>query len=238
MKPLQIEVYSDVACPWCWVGETRLERALAAFPGGDDVEVVFRPFQLDPGAPVDAEPMFDYLERRFGGNARAMVGRVAEQARTEGLEMNYDRGLAVNTLRAHRLMRLAEREHGPAVQRDVARRLFSAHFSEGRDVGDVETLVAIASEAGMSAERVRAELAGDTGEREVRDEIDGARRMGITAVPTFIIDGKYAVQGAQPTSTFLQALETVTRERAELAAEPSGGTGDADGVCADGACAV
>lgn len=238
MMPLQIEVYSDVACPWCWVGETRLERALAAFPAGVEVEVVFRPFQLDPDAPAEAVPMLDYLERRFGANARVMVGRVAEQARAEGLEMNYERGLTVNTLRAHRLLRLAEHEYGAAVQRDVARRLFAAHFSDGRDVGDVETLAAIASEAGMDVAPVRADLADDTNDRELRDAIASARRMGITAVPTFVFDGKYAVQGAQPTSVFLQALETVARERAEQVAERTDGEDDANGVCADGACAV
>lgn len=235
--PMKVDIYSDIACPWCWVGEARFTRALAAFGGAGEVEVVFRPFQLDPDAPAEPVPMLEYLERRFGSGAGAMVGRVAEQARSDGLDMRYERALAVNTLRAHRLLRLAEREHGAAVQHDVASRLFAAHFAEGRDVSDPETLAAIAAEAGMDAARVRAELAGDAGEREVRDEISDARRLGVTAVPTFVFDGKYAVQGAQPTSAFLQALETVARERAEAAAE-DGAAGDADPSCADGACAV
>lgn len=230
---MKVEIYSDVACPWCYVGKARFERALGAFPEAEAVEVVYRPYQLDPGAPGRAVPMLEYLERRFGAGARAMADRVSETARGEGLAMDYDRGLAVNTLDAHRLMRLAEREGGPGVQRALAARLFRAHFSEGLDVGDREVLARLAEEEGLDGRRVREYLASDEGAREVREEIDGARRLGITAVPTFVFDGKYAVQGAQPTSTFLQALETVAREAAE-----SGGGATGDGSCADGSCAV
>lgn len=212
---MKVEIYSDVACPWCYIGEARFERALAAFPGAEEVEVVYRPYQLDPAAPAEAEPMLEYLERRFGANARAMAGRVAENARGEGLVMDYDRGLAVNTLDAHRLLWLAEREHGPEVQRAVATGLFEAHFSRGSDVGDPEVLAGIAAAAGMDAGRVREYLASDEGAREVREEIAGAQRLGITAVPTFVFEEKYAVQGAQPTSAFLQALETVAREASD-----------------------
>lgn len=230
---MKVEIYSDVACPWCYVGKARFERALGAFPGGDEVEVVYRPYQLDPDAPAEAVPMLEYLERRFGAGARAMADRVSQSARAEGLVMDYDRGLAVNTLGAHRLMRLAEREHGPEAQRAVAAGLFEAHFSEGRDVGDPGVLAEIAAAAGMDAARVRGHLASDEGTREVREEIRHAQRLGITAVPTFVFEGKYAVQGAQATSAFLQALETVARETAE-----SGGGAASDDACADGACSV
>lgn len=229
---MKVEIYSDVACPWCYIGDARFERALGAFPGADGVEVVYRPYQLDPGAPTEAVPMLEYLERRFGAGARAMAGRVAENARGEDLVMDYDRGLAVNTLAAHRLMRLAEREHGPETQREVAVKLFEAHFSEGRDVGDPEVLAEIAAGAGLDARRTREYLASEEGTREVKEEIAGAQQLGITAVPTFVFEGKYAVQGAQPTSTFLQALETVAREAGE------DGGGQADGSCADGACGI
>jgi predicted DsbA family dithiol-disulfide isomerase len=158
--------------------------------------------------------MLEYLERRFGAAARGMAGRVTENARDEGLVMDYDRGLAVNTLNAHRLLRLAEREHGPEVQRAVAEGLFEAHFSAGRDVGEPEVLAKIAAAAGMDAARVREYLASDKGSREVRQEIQEAQQVGITAVPTFVFEGRYAVQGAQPTSSFLQALEMVARETA------------------------
>lgn len=212
MSTIKVEIYSDVACPWCYIGKARFEQALRAFPGADTVEVVYRPYQLDPGAPTEAEPMMAYLERRFGASARAMADRVMENARSNGLVMDYDRGLAANTLNAHRLMRLAEREHGRDVQGEVAARLFEAHFAEGRDVGSADVLTEIAQAAGMDASRVREYLASGHGTREVREDVEQAQRLGITAVPSFVLDGKYLVQGAQPMAVFLEALETVARE--------------------------
>ncbi len=231
---MKVEIYSDVACPWCYIGKRRFERAMSAFPGADGVEVVFRPYQLDPEAPAPAVPLREYLARRFGPQAGAMAGRVAETARGEGIDMDFDRALAANTFDAHRLMRLAEREHGPAVQRAVAEGLFRAHFAGGADVGDAGVLAEIAGKAGMDSARVRDFLASDEETREVEEEIGHARRLGVTAVPTFVIDGRYAVQGAQPASAFLEALETVARESGEAR-----GAADSEGdACADGSCAV
>jgi predicted DsbA family dithiol-disulfide isomerase len=206
---MRVEIYSDVACPWCYIGKARFERALAAFDGAEAVEVVYRPYQLDPRAPGTAMPMLEYLERRFGPGGRQMADRVIGEARREGLDMDYDRGLAANTLGAHRLLRLAEREAGAEVQRAVAEALFRAHFSEGQDISDTEVLAEVATRAGMDARRVRDYLGSGEGRAEVEAEIEQARRLGITAVPTFVIDGTYAVQGAQPTATFLSVLEEV-----------------------------
>jgi predicted DsbA family dithiol-disulfide isomerase len=230
---MKVEIYSDVACPWCYIGKARFERALGAFPGAGAVEVVYRPYQLDPDAPGEAVPMLEYLEGRFGRGARSMADRVSETARSEGLEMDYDRGLAVNTLDAHRLLRLAEREGGAGVQRAVAEGLFEAHFSRGLDVGDPAVLAEIAADAGLPAGRVRAHLASGEGRAEVLAEIEDARRLGVSAVPTFVFDGRYGVQGAQPASAFLQVLEAVAREEGEVGARPAG-----DDSCADGACAL
>jgi predicted DsbA family dithiol-disulfide isomerase len=233
---MRVEIYSDVACPWCYVGKRRFERALAAFPPAGEVEVVFRPYQLDPAAPARAVPLNEALAMMFGPQAAAMGGRVVETARGEGIEMDFDRALSANTFDAHRLMRLAEHEYGPAVQRAVADALFSAYFAQGADVSNADALVQIAEAAGMDAERARAYLASGEGADEVRDEIEQAQRLGITAVPTFVFGGKYAVQGAQPTSVFLQALETVAREEGE--AEAAAATAAGGGACADGACEV
>lgn len=229
---MKVEIYSDVACPWCYIGKRRFERALDAFPQSAEVEVVYRPYQLDPGASTQAKPLLEHLAARFGPQASAMAGNVVQTARTEGIRMDFDRALSANTLTAHRLMRLAETEYGAEVQRAVAERLFQAYFSGGADVGDVSVLAEIGTKAGMDAERVRAYLASDEGTTEVRREIGDARRLGITAVPTFVFDGKYAVQGAQPPSAFLQALETVAAEAA-----PAASAASADD-CADGACAI
>ena len=215
---MKVDIYSDIACPWCYIGHARFGRALEQFAGADRLDVRYRPYQLDPGAPARAEPMLDYLARRFGAQARAMADRVIRLGREEGLEMDYDRGLAVNTLNAHRLLALAERERGTPAQRAMVARLFAAHFAEGRDVGDPEALAELAADVGMDPVAVRDHLRSDAGTREVQDEISAARRLGVTAVPTYVFDDRYVVEGAQPTELFVQALELVAREESPSAA--------------------
>ncbi len=213
-----VEIYSDVACPWCYIGERRFAKALERFDGRDDVDVVFRPFQLDPSAPEVAAPLGPTLERKFGARAGALMAQVTAAAAGEGIEMRMDRALGVNTLAAHRLLWLAEREYGAAVQRALAGRLFDAYFTAGRDVGDAAHLVELAGDAGVSRERAAAYLASDEGLDDVRAAIDEARELGIDAVPTFVFDGKYAVPGAQEPELFLQALEQVANEAGEAPA--------------------
>jgi predicted DsbA family dithiol-disulfide isomerase len=202
---MKIEIYSDIACPWCYIGKARFERALAQ-SSVQDAEVVFRPYQLDPDAPREAVPMWEYLEARFGPHARRMVGQVFDQARAEGLPMDYDRGIAVNTLNAHRLLRFAEQEYGAKVQREVAAALFRAHFAEGRDVRDPATLAEIGAASGMDRDRTLEYLRSNEGTAEVQAQIDEARQLGVTAVPTFVFDEKYALQGAQPIEVFQRVL--------------------------------
>ncbi len=211
---MKVEIYSDVACPWCYIGKRRFEQALAEYPGADEVEVVYRPYQLDPGAPATARPLLKALGEKFGPGAAAMAGNVTAAARGEGITMDFERALAANTLGAHRLLRLAQHEHGAAVQHALAEALFAAHFTHGADIGDAEVLAGLASGAGMDAERVRAYLASGEGLAEVREEIRAAREIGVTAVPTFVFEGRYGVQGAQPPATFLQTMEAVARESA------------------------
>jgi predicted DsbA family dithiol-disulfide isomerase len=211
---MRIDIYSDVSCPWCYIGLARFERALATFDGADRLDIRYRPYQLDPMAPTDAEPMFDYLARRFGARSRAMATHVIEIARGEGLVMDYEHGLSVNTLSAHRLLILAEREHGPAVHRELIRRLFRAHFSEGKNIGDPRVLAALAADVGMDTDAARNYLETEEGTREVREGIAEAYRIGVSAVPTYVFDDRYIVEGAQPTELFLQALTTVADEAA------------------------
>ena len=211
---MKVDVYSDVACPWCYIGQARFERALAEFGGAEHVEVRYHPYQLDPRAPMDAEPMYDYLARRFGDRSRAMALHVIGVARGEGLEMDYDRGLTVNTLNAHRLLLLADREHGAAMQRALMRRLFDAHFAEGKDVGDPRVLAELAGDVGMDPDDARNYLESGEGVGEVRGEIASAQRLGVDAVPTYVFDDKYVIEGAQATELFLQALNTIADEAA------------------------
>ncbi|KJK58513.1 DsbA family oxidoreductase [Saccharothrix sp. ST-888] len=239
---MKVEIYSDIACPWCFIGKRRFEQALDLFPRKDEVEVVFRPYQLVPDAPEQASPHRAWLAERYGPQSVAMDARVAELGKAEGIDYDFDTALHVNTFLAHRLLHLAETEYGARTQVALKESLLTAHFSDGVDVGDREQLTRIAVAAGLDRDRVAGYLAGDEGTAEVRAQLAEARALGITAVPTFVFEGRWAVQGGQEASTFLRVLEQVAAETAE-AAEQHGqdrqtGPADADAACADGACAV
>lgn len=228
---MKIDVYSDIVCPWCYIGERRLDTALTIFGKSENVEVTFRPYQLDPGAPETATPLVPHMEKRFGPRAGAMLRQVGSAAAGEGITMNWDAALSGNTRNAHRLLQLARAEYGPAVARALVGRLFDLHFTRGGDVVDHAQLTEEAVAAGMDRARVDAYLASNEGEQELTAAFEQARKRGITAVPTFVFNDTYAVQGAQPASALLEVLEKVAAEE-EAAA---GATSEA-GSCADGVC--
>ncbi|MFJ9522950.1 DsbA family oxidoreductase [Kitasatospora sp. NPDC101801] len=229
---MKVEIWSDVACPWCFVGKRRFEQALDRFAGKDGVEVVYRPYQLVPDAPETATPHRAWLADRYGPQSVAMDARVTELGKGEGIDFDFDTALHANTFLGHRLLHLAESEYGAAVQGVLKEALLTAHFSRGVDVGDRGQLTEIAVAAGLDRDRVTGYLAGDEGADAVRAQLAEGREIGITAVPTFVFEGKWAVQGGQEADTFLRVLEQVA---AETAAEPDAPHGDS---CADGACAV
>ena len=212
---MQVEIYSDVVCPWCYIGERRFAKALQSFPGRDDVHVVFRPYQLDPDAPSTATPLPDALATKFGANARAMMARVADAAAGEGITINWDDALSVNTLTAHRLLRLAEREYSVEVQRALAERLFDAHFTRGGNVADPGQLATLAVASGMELDRVQQYLGSAEGLAETREELERAGAMGIRAVPSFVFEGQYLVEGGQEPETFLAVLNEVASRGAK-----------------------
>jgi predicted DsbA family dithiol-disulfide isomerase len=207
---MQIEIWSDVVCPWCYIGKRRLERALGEFEHADEVEVTWRSFQLNPDAPATAVPTLDYLAQRFGPQSQAMTTRVAEMGKGEGLTLDFASSLTVNTLEAHRMLHLAaDLGIGDAAKE----RLLRAHFTEGADMSDHETLTKLMVEAGpLQAStvevRVREVLAGTEYADAVQADIDMARRLGANGVPFFVIDRKYGISGAQAAETFLHALRT------------------------------
>ena len=233
---IRIEIWSDVACPWCYIGERRFFRALDARADRASFEVVFRPFELDPAAPPTAQPLRARLERRYGARAAAMMDQAGTAAAAEGITADWEHARAARTRDAHRLLWLAAREGGEAMQRRLAELLFSAQFERGADVSSAEELVALASAAGMNTSRASALLAGDEGNREVEADLARARRLGIRSVPTFLFDDRFAISGAQPASTFSAVLDELSRQ-AEGAPEVAPG-GASQGDCDDGLCEV
>jgi predicted DsbA family dithiol-disulfide isomerase len=205
---VDIQVWSDVICPWCYLGKHRLERALEGFD--TDVTVTFRAFQLDPTpVPVPA-PIKESLAAKFGGTDRAeqMFAHVTAIAAGEGLTLNFDRAIAANTFDAHRLVAWAA---GQGRQLDMIDALQRAHFTDGIDVGSRAALAAAAGSIGLDASAASDYLESGAGADAVNTDLAGAQELGIRSVPTFVIDGRYAVQGAQEPATLRAALEEIAR---------------------------
>jgi len=210
---MRIDIVSDTVCPWCYVGKKRLERALAQRPDLN-VEIGWRPFQLNPDMPAEGADRATYLAGKFGGPERAkgIYQRVIDAAAGEGIPVDFDAMTRMpNTLASHSVMRWAA-EAG--VQHRIAEILFRRYFTEGQDIGDHAILADAAAEAGMDRAKVLADLAAGRDRDTVAAEDQMARDMGISGVPCFIIDRKYAVSGAQDPAMFLQVFDKVLAEAA------------------------
>lgn len=221
MKKLAVEVWSDIACPWCYVGKRRLEAALALFARRDAVDLTWRAFELDPSAPRvrEPQPYAERLAKKYGASAersRDMVERMADVARADGLDFRFDRIRPGNTFDAHRLLHLAA-ERGR--QDALKERFLRAYLSEGEPIGDPAALARLAAEAGLDPAEVAGVLGGDAYAREVRADEAAAREYGIGGVPFFVI-GRYGVSGAQPAEALLEVLNRAWAE-AEAAAAPA-----------------
>ena len=205
---MRVDVWSDLVCPFCWIGITNFRRGLAQLGAeGPEVELRWRGFMLDPDAGAAPVPLAEAYERKFGGPEQAaeMFQRVEQAGRAAGLPIDFSRGqVRVSTLPAHRLMWLA-RERGADVDA-VAEALFNAHFALGRSLGEAETLVDAGAAGGLERAAVEALLAGSDGAQAVAQDMEQARLLGISAVPFFILDGKLAVRGAQPPEAFSGAI--------------------------------
>lgn len=237
---MRIEIWSDVVCPWCYIGKRRLESALADFEHAEEVEVVYRSFELDPAAPRHGhEPTLTTLARKYGrGEAemRSMMQHVVDTAADEGLAFRLFDNVHTNTIDAHRLLHLALDTAGPTVQRELKEALLAAYFVRAEDVGDHDVLRQAALAVGLDPTRVGEVLAGNEFADQVEADIRQARAYGATGVPFFVVDEKYGVSGAQPVETFSQVLA-----QAWAASHPVldlvGGPGTAEACGADG-CAV
>lgn len=204
---MRVDIWSDVVCPWCYLGKRRFERALADFEHRDQVAVVYHSFELDPRLPRgEVLPKVPLLAKKFGkgeAEVHAMEERLARLAAEDGLEYNLDDSVIGNTFDAHRLLHLA-RERG--LQAEATERFFHAYFTERRSVFDEESLVSVAADAGLDADEARRVLKGEDYADDVRADIAKARELGVNGVPFFVLDERYGVSGAQSVETFRAAL--------------------------------
>lgn len=213
---MKVQIFSDVVCPWCYLGVTRLERGAAAYTiaTGDPVEISLRAYQLDPDAPSTGEPLMDALSRKFGGedNARAMLDGVAAAGKITGIDFNFAEAVRGNTFDAHRMLTWAETTGSAVAQRDFAQELWRGYFLEGADIADHDTLAARAGAAGLDPVAADAILGSEAFADDVRMQTATAAELGITAVPTAVVEGRYVIRGAQSQDTYVQSLNQIATE--------------------------
>ncbi|MEM9222082.1 MAG: DsbA family oxidoreductase [Pseudomonadota bacterium] len=212
LEPLKIDVVSDVMCPWCYVGKRRLEKALSE-ANDVTVKVEWHPFQLDPTLPSEGKDRQKYLSDKFGSTERAaeIYQRVSAAGAAEDIPFAFDKiKKSPNTLNAHRLIRWAGIE---GVQDQVVERLFELYFLEGADLTNADVLADAATAGGMDREMVLRLLASGADVAETEAEVVHAQAIGVTGVPCFIVDGKYAVSGAQPADVLAEAIRKAAVER-------------------------
>ena len=213
---LTIDVVSDVMCPWCYIGKRRLEAALDEVGGEMDVEIRWRPYQLDSTLPKEGKDRQQYLEDKFGGaeGADKAYANVRAAGAEEDIPFAFDKiEVSANTLDAHRLIRWAG-SLGLAAQNQMVDLLFKAYFEDGKNIGDDAVLIEAAEKVGLEKPVVERLLAGDADRDTVSSEIEQAQQMGVTGVPCFIIDMKYAVVGAQPAGALVEAMRKIAAEKA------------------------
>ena len=210
---MNIDVYHDIPCPWCRIGKANLESALQQWQG-EPVTVTWRPFLLEKGVAEAGIPARDFYRAKFGPeNVAPMFERVKSAGRRAGVEFNFEDAVRAPSVNAHRLIWLAPEDRKTAILAGLHR----AYFNEGKNVADLETLADVAAAAGMDRADTLRRLQSDEGVAETAAAIEDAYRMGIGGVPFFVFDNRFALSGAQPTETFLAAMEQTARDRAPVA---------------------
>lgn len=213
---MKVEIWSDVVCPFCYIGKREFEQALAGFPHKDSVEVIWRSFELDPRAPARSElDMYDMLSHKYGGtreDAKARVQGVVQRARTVGLEYNMDSAIIGSSFDAHRLIQLAKTK---GLGAEAEERLFKAYFMDGEHIADNATLARLGAEIGLGEKEVRKMLASTEFTEAVREDEREAHLAGVRGVPFFLIDEDISVSGAQQSATFSEALAKAWHQRSD-----------------------
>jgi predicted DsbA family dithiol-disulfide isomerase len=226
---MDVEIWSDIACPWCYIGKRRFEAALAAFAHRDEVTVTWRSFELDPGAPAEAGDLAEELAAKYGSSveqARSMQAQMTEVAAGEGLDFHFETARGGNTLDGHRLVHLAA-EHG--LQDDMKERLLRAYLSEGELIADPATLERLGREVGLPEDEVREVVEGDRFTAEVRDDERTATSLGISAVPFFVVDRRFGAAGAQSPEVLGSLLDQAWDARTPLSLVAEGDVCGPDG---------
>jgi predicted DsbA family dithiol-disulfide isomerase len=238
---VKVEIWSDVVCPWCYIGKRRFEAALARFAHRDEVVVEWKSFELDPGAssaPAGGDEASTYASRLAAkyatteAEAQKMLDSMTAAAAAEGLDFRFDQAVSANTFEAHQLIHLAA-AHGR--QDEVKERLLRAYFTEGEAVGDREVLIRLAAELGLDADATRDALTQQRHASAVRDDEAEATALGIRGVPFFVIDRTYGVSGAQPAEQLLEVLQRAWSETHPLTVV---GAGNDAGACGPDGCAI
>ena len=230
---MKVEIWSDIACPWCFVGKRRFEQALAAFPERDSLSIVWRSFELDPGAPMRHDsPTVELLASKYRmstAKAQEMLDSMTATGAADGIEFRFDRSISGNTFDAHRLTHFAATF---GRRSEMVERLFRGYFTDGEAMGDRAALTRLAANIGIDADAVTTMFDSDSFAADVRDDEQRAQQFGITGVPFFAIDEKYGVSGAQPADVLVQALRQALAESQPVVVTPSGKT------CDDDSCAT
>lgn len=204
---MKIEIWSDVMCPFCYIGKRNFETALAQFADKDNIEVEWKSFQLDPTVPeVAEESQEDYLVKRKGMSreqVQGMLNNVTEMAKQVGLEYHLDKSVMVNSRKAHQLIQFAKTKN---LGNEIEERLFKAFFTEGKNVADIETLTQLGKEVGLDENELQTAFTDDRYKYQMAQDIQEAQKIGVRGVPFFVFDREYGVSGAQPAEAFLETL--------------------------------
>ena len=233
---MKIEIWSDYACPFCYIGKRRLEEALTQFE--HKVEVKYKSFELDPNAPVEInQTIYEILASKYGTTlerAKQMSEGVIEQAKSVGLQFDFDSLIPTNTFNAHRLAKIAE-ENGK--DKELVEKLLDAYFVQGKHIGDETVLVELAESVGLDINIVKEHLNSTSYEEDVRKDEYEAKTIGVQGVPFFVINDKYAISGAQPTEVFLNSLKKVWEEE-HASPKLMNLSSNNVGVCTDDSCTL
>jgi len=210
---LKIQIWSDVMCPFCYIGKRKIEEALSQFENKDSVAIEWKSFQLAPSfVATPNETIADHLAEKYGRDidwAESMLENTAQTAKSNGLDFHFEKAILANSLNAHRLSHLAKKHN---LSNELEELLFKAYFTEGKDVNDWNTLQEVGQKAGLQIDEIKELINSDTFTKEVRQDQQQAQELGVTGVPFFVFDNKYAVSGAQPTDVFLKTLEKAWEE--------------------------